>query len=230
MIVDVVGRSHDDSSLPLGIGQIFVGSQFRRIDGFFVIDHDARPLRESEPASFGVAQVFGDDGFEGFRLDGLQNPRFLGPPQTAGIHRNENVGRAIFPFGFNPFDEFVPLTFDEIYVNAGLLGKIIVQGSIAVVVTRRVDVYHFFRCCFAGVCSLVCPLVGCRLLGAAYGDRKGGGSHRYKTVLNPFHIDSELLNSKILAIVWVQSQWRLALVWVDSRSPNDRRTRSSRTI
>jgi len=91
-----------------------------------------------------MAEMRRDTRFQLLRAHGREQPHLLGAPQPPGIDRDEHVGRAVLPLGADALDERVFLPLDQIHLDAGGGGEILVEAGVGGIVARRIDVDHRF--------------------------------------------------------------------------------------
>ena len=110
-------------------------------------------------------------------FDGLKDALLVRPPQSPGIHGDEQVGGAELAFVVDALDQAIAVAFDEIDFNAAALGEALIERQVGVVVARGVDV------------DFLC--------------KRAGGSGKHQTQCESMHDGTSCLNCKckLFAIV-----------------------------
>ena len=88
-----------------------------------------------------VTQIRGDRLFQHLGLDRLQHAGFLGTDQPAGIDGDQQIGGAVLALGLDTLDQLVGLGLDQIDLDAGLLGEILVERVVRIVMARGIDIH-----------------------------------------------------------------------------------------
>ena len=149
-IIDVGRGPHADLALMRRIGKVGIAGELLGLAGFLVVDDHPRALGQAEPQTVRMTQIGRNAVGEDIGLDAVQNSRFLGAPEPAGIDRDQDIGRAVFPFADNPLDQRIGACLDQIDPDAGLLGEILIQRQIGIVMARGIDIdatSHLCRRC-----------------------------------------------------------------------------------
>ena len=122
LVVHLLAGAQAQATFPLGAGQGFVGAQLCGLHALGGVDDGPRAQRQAGPGVRAGAVLRRDVGVDHRRSERLQDTHLLGLPEVAGIHRDQQVGRAILTLGLDALHQRRFLIGDELDLHPGLGG------------------------------------------------------------------------------------------------------------